>query len=132
MRKLYYSLDTGICLEILMGYDLAPNLACLLCQYREKHRIVPIAGKLLGRTFGSMLFNIVVDAVVRVVLVEVYMLQEYHHRLSWAAGERNLVFYADHGWIVGMDPDWVQNMLAARVEIFGRVGLDTKLEKKRQ
>ena len=62
-----------------------------------------------------MTLNIVLDAVVRLVLAEVCGPQEARHSLGWAVGERNLVFYADDGWIMGRDPDWVQNALAVTV-----------------
>ena len=39
------------------------------------------------------------------------------------AGERNMVLYADYGWIARMDPDWVQESLVMTVDMFSRVGL---------
>ena len=52
-----------------------------------------------------MIFNIVLDAVLRAVLTEVCGTQEDHHRLGWVPGERNLVFYEDDA---RRHPDWVQ------------------------
>ena len=66
--------------------------------------IVPKTVKLLGKELRTgrvlmqgdptspMIFNIVVDAVVRVVLDVVYGPQEDQHSLGWADGERNLIF----------------------------------------
>ena len=42
-----------------------------------------------------MIFNIVVDAVVRAVLAEVCGPQEAQHGMVWAEVERNLVFCMD-------------------------------------
>ena len=48
-----------------------------------------------------MIFNIVVYVVVYVVMEEVCIPQEAQHRMGWAAGERNLVFYVDNRSIAG-------------------------------
>ena len=48
-----------------------------------------------------MIFNIVVDEVVRAVLELVCGPHEAWHGMGWVAGERNLVFYADDGRIAG-------------------------------
>ena len=34
-RKVYDSLDRGICMYILRGYGLCQNLTCLLCHYLD-------------------------------------------------------------------------------------------------
>ena len=65
-----------------------------------------------------MSFNIVVDAVVRAVLEEVCILQEAKHGMGWAAGERNLVFYADDGSIAGQYHEWLQDTLTVTVAMF--------------
>ena len=52
-----------------------------------------------------MIFNIVVDAVVRSFLDVVCGPQETQHGLGWEAGERNLIFHADDGRIAGRDHD---------------------------
>ena len=75
-----------------------------------------------------MILNTVVDTVVIAVLEVFFGPQESRHRMGWAAGERNLVFYADDGKIVGRDHIWVQDALTVTVEMFRRVGLDTNLE----
>ena len=49
--------------------------------------------------------------------------------MVWAAGERNLIFYAENGRIVGRDHIWVQDAMSVTVEIFCRMGLETNLEK---
>ena len=76
-----------------------------------------------------MEWNIIVDAVVLAVLEEVCGPHEAHYWLVWVAGESNLTFYADDRWIVGRDPDWLQESLVMTVDMFGRVELETNLEK---
>ena len=85
--------------------------------------IFPEVSKYLGTEFGTgrgvtqgnpaspMIFNIVVDMVVWAVLEKVCSPQEAQHGMGWAAGERNIVFYADEISIVGQDHDWVQDAL---------------------
>ena len=85
-------------MKILKGYELGPNMARLLGYYWEKQKIVPKAGKFLGCLFGTgqgvtqgdlastMLFNIVVDAVVQAVMTEVCGPKEAHHRMGRAEG----------------------------------------------
>ena len=51
-------------------------------------------------------------------------------RLGEAEGESNLLFYVDDIHIAGRELDWVQDILLVKVDIFGRVGLKTNLEKK--
>ena len=82
-----------------------------------------------GKSASPMIFNIVVDAVVRAVLVEVCGPQEAQHGMVWDTGEPNLVFCAYDGWKAGRDHIWLQDALTAMVEIFKRVGLDANLEK---
>ena len=52
---------------------------------------------------SPMIFNNVVDVVVRAVLDVFCSPQEDQNCMGWASGERNLVFYADDGRIVGRD-----------------------------
>ena len=104
IQKVYNSLDRGRYLEVLRGYGMGLNLDRLLKSYWERQRIVPNMGKFLGKEFwigggvtqgdpaSPTIFNIVVDAVVRVVLDVVYGPQEDQHSLGWADGERNLIF----------------------------------------
>ena len=104
VRKVYDSLYRGWCLEILGGYGLGLNMARLLTKYWDQHRIVTKLGKFLGKEFWTgrglmqtdpvspMIFNIVMDAVVRALFDVVCGPQEAQNGLGWASGERNLVF----------------------------------------
>ena len=70
-----------------------------------------------------------VDAVVREVCYSVCRPEKAKHGLYWAAGERNLVFYANDGRIVGQDHEWVQDALMVTVAMFRMMGLETNLDK---
>ena len=74
-----------------------------------------------------MIFNILVYIVARVVLMEFYGPQEEHHRLGWAVGEHNIVFYADNGHIAGRNAIWIQTILTDMVRMFKRVRLLTNI-----
>ena len=50
-----------------------------------------------GDPVSPTVFNILVDTVVRVVLLEVLRPQEVQHMLGWASGEHKIVFYVDNG-----------------------------------
>ena len=70
-----------------------------------------------------MIFNSVVDAVVREVLEVVCGPKEAQHGMGWVAGERNLVFYVDDGRISGRYHIQVQYALTVIVAMFQRVCL---------
>ena len=48
--------------------------------------------------------------------------------MGWVAGEQNLLFYKNDGWIAVKDHIWVQDTLMVTATMFRRVGLDTNLE----
>ena len=54
-----------------------------------------------------MIFNIVVEVLVREVFGVVCGLKEAQHGMGWATGERSLLFYADDRRISGRDHIWV-------------------------
>ena len=120
---------------------MGPSMAHLLTHHWDNQQIAPKAGRFLGKLFGTgigitqgdptspMIFNIMVDAVARAVLSEVYGPPELQHSLGWSAGERNLVFYADDVRIAGQYHIWVQDALTVTVAMFKRVGLKNNMEK---
>ena len=109
----YDSIDRGRCSEVLRGYYIGLNLAHLCKSYWERQRILQNTGESLSKEFWTgvggrlmqgyptspMIFNIVVDVVVREVLDVVYQPQESKHGLGLAAGERNVIFYVNDGRI---------------------------------
>ena len=60
-----------------------------------------------GELVSPIVFNIMVNAVVRAVIVEVCGLKEAHQGIWWVTVKHNIVFYADDGYIVGRNPIWV-------------------------
>ena len=124
-----------------MRYGLGPNLDRLLNNYWKWQRIFPKGGKCLkiafvvgrgvkqGDTTSPMIFNIMVDAVVWAMLDVVYSQQESQHDMGCAAGERNLVFYADDNRIVRRDHEWVQDTLTVTAALFRRIGIGANLKK---
>ena len=141
VRKSYNSLGCGWCMELLRGCGMGTNLARLLARYWGRQKIVPKTGRLLSKAFGTghgvtqgnpaspMIFNIMVDTVVRAVLVEVCIPQESHFGLGWAAGERNFVLYADDRQIEGREHIWVQDALKVTLAMFQWMGLEINLDK---
>ena len=82
-----------------------------------------------GGSVSPTTFNIVVNAVVHTELQEVCGSQEALPRMGWAAGDQDIMFYADYGRFIGRNPIWVQGTLPTLVRMFGWVGLCTKLGK---
>ena len=82
-----------------------------------------------GYPVSPTLFNIIVDAVVRATLQEIYGPKEAQHGFGFSEKEHNICFYTDDGQIAGQDPIWVQAVLTTMVRIFERVGLQTNLDK---
>ena len=141
VHKAYDSLDMEQCLELLRIYRLGKNLCRILKNYWKRQRIVTKAGNYLGTLFGTgrlvtqgdpilpMIFKIVVDVMERAVLDVVCIPQEAQRGMGWAAGEINLVLYADGGRKAGRNHEWVQDALTVTVDMFRRMGLEANLEK---
>ena len=120
---------------------MGPNLAQLLTSYWDWQRIVTKTVKFLGKDLRTgrgliqgdpaspMIFNIVMGAVVQSVHDVVCISQEGKHGLVRAAGERNLIFYANNGRIVGWDHKWVQDALLATVGIFRKMNWEKTLRR---
>ena len=127
VRKAYDSLDRGRCMEILRGYVMVQNTARLISHHWDSLTFVPEAKSFLGTAFGidrgftqrylvsPMIFNILVDAAVRTVLEVLCGPHWLRHGMGWAAGEHNLVFYADDRRIARREHIWVQDALVVTV-----------------
>ena len=76
-----------------------------------------------------IVFNIVVDAVVRIFLMEFCGLKEAHHGMVWSVGGPNIVFFVDNVHIAGQNSVWVQKTLTTVLHMFQRVGLNNNLVK---
>ena len=79
-------------------------MARLVARHWDNQRFVQKVSRFLGMDLGKgvvstqgdpaspMVFNTVVDAVVREVLEVFCGTQEAQHKMGWVAGERNLMF----------------------------------------
>ena len=128
-------------MAILRGYGMGQNTARLIAYHSGNLIFVPKAKCFLGTSFGTgirftqrdymspMIFNIVVDAVVRATLEVVYSPQEARHGIGWAAGECNLIFYTDDKGIWGRDHIRLQDSLTVSVSMLRWLYLEMNLEK---
>ena len=117
------------------------NTVRLITHHWDSLIFVPKAKSFLGTPFGTgggftkgdpkspMIFNIVVDTVVRAMLEVVCGTQEARYGIGGATGEQNPILYTDDGRIAGRDHIWLLDSLTVTVEMLRRVGLDTNLEK---
>ena len=76
-----------------------------------------------GYPVPTTILNIVVDAVLRAMLMEVRVPQESQDGLEWGTGEQEIMFYSDNGHITGIKSIWVQGNLATIIRILERVGI---------
>ena len=115
MRRSLKSFYIYICMDTLREYGLGTNIHRLLQRYWEKQKEAPKSGKCFGRTFpmkrgviqGDLvslpIFNILVHALIRAVLLEVSGTEESQHGFGWVEGKHKF-FYADNGRISGSIP----------------------------
>ena len=94
MRKAYDYLDRSQCIEIMRGYGMVQNTARLIDHHWDSLIFPPKAKRSPGKAFitgrgvkqgdptSPMIFDIVVDAVVRAVLEVVWGQQEARHNAS--------------------------------------------------
>ena len=84
-----------------------------------------------GDPTSPMIFNIVVDAVVRATLEVVCGPQDAWHGMELKVLECNLIFYLDERRISGREHIWVKDTVMVSVAMFRPVGLETNLDKKK-
>ena len=133
LTKAYDALDRSRSLEILKGYGVGERVIRLLREYWNKSTMVARAGGYYGTSFkggrgvtqgnplSPIIFNVVVDAMVRHwVTLEV--------REAETRGERGrdgrhqaALFYADDGMVALSDPQWLQWEFTKLVGLFDRV-----------
>ena len=117
---------------------MGKRMARLIAHHWDNLMFVPKVKKFLGTPFGTgrgfthgdtsspMIFNIVVDVVVRATLEVVCGPQEARHGMGWAAGDHNLIFYVGNRSIGGRDHIWVQDALTFSVAMFQKDGTGEK------
>jgi Reverse transcriptase (RNA-dependent DNA polymerase) len=123
LSKAYDTLDRARTLELLQRYGMGPNLLGLLRNFWVNLQLVPRQGGFYGRPIRSargvtqgdplspIIFNIVVDAVVRAM------------RAATPGGSMLALFYADDGWLASQQAPVVQEAVDAATDLFARMGL---------
>ena len=111
--KAYDSIERKIFIEVLTGYGLSPKIRRLQQRYWSDQAVVPKLGWYYRQPFNTgivvtqggpvspSVFNILVNVVIRVVMLELFSPQEDQNWLDWEASENDILFYADYGCIVG-------------------------------
>jgi hypothetical protein len=125
LQKAYYTLDRKRTLEILEGYGVGPNIRAFLKKGWDGDTLVSKQGGFYGEPFdvgrgvrvgdvdSPIIFNIVIDAVIRDI--------EACRPEETATADQ--LFYADDGAIMDTDPGKVQKLTDDYAERFSRVGL---------
>lgn len=123
LKKAYDTLDRQRTLQLLQAYGLGPNLLGILSAFWNNLQLVPRQGGYHGLPIRSargvtqgdplspIIFNVVVDAVVRCF------------RANLALGSVSCIFYADDGWVAGHSQELVQLGVDTLTDLFGRMGL---------
>ncbi len=129
LKKAYDTLDRHRTLQILEGYGVGANLRKFLSMIWEGDTMIPKQSGYFGKAFKAsrgvrqgdivspMIFNIVLDAVIREWEVQM--------------GENNVdtQFYADDGLLSGNDEKEIQRALDLMTDGFARVGLKMNAQK---
>jgi hypothetical protein len=132
LKKAYDTLDRGRMMAILEGYGVGPNIRRFIVAIGEQDTLVPRLAGYFGTPFTAsrgvrqgdvvspIIFNVVVDAVVR----------EWERYSLEADMDNNQMeptvtakFYADDGLLASHDAERVQQGLDKFTELFLRVGL---------
>ena len=132
LTKAYDTLDCMRTLSLLKAYGLGPNTRSLIQSVWEWELLVPKSIDCFGNSFHAhwgvrqgdvispVIFNIVVDAIIREWFVCV--------DASCLTG-LDAFFYANDGHLVGNNPDMLQEGLNIIVELFRRMGLEMNSNK---
>ena len=138
LKKAYDTLDRGRTIAILKGYGIGRNILSIIKRIWDMDTMVPKQAGFYGESFSAgrgvrqgdilspMIFNIVVDAVIR----------ESEVQISESRGQQrrtvDALFYADDGALMGEDAMEVQSSLDIYTKTFSRVGLKMNAEKQRR
>ena len=82
-----------------------------------------------GDPLSPTIFNVVVDAVVRLWVTMALEKAEKRGERGEEGRHQAALFYADNGMVASSDPRWLQWAFNALVSLFGRVGLQENVGK---
>ena len=114
-----------MCLEILEGYGVGPQARKILHTYWQRLTMVARAGGYYGIDFrgdrgvtqgnplSPIIFNVVVDAVVRHWVQGVVEEAEVRGKLEQEGRHQAALFYSDDGMVVSSEPTWLQGVKCA-------------------
>jgi Reverse transcriptase (RNA-dependent DNA polymerase) len=89
----------------------------------------PGAGQITGSILGPLIFNIIVDSIVRYWLTIMVDDGGTSAISGLTVKDILILFYADDGMIAARDPAWLQEALEVLVALFRRAGLDVNVNK---
>jgi Reverse transcriptase (RNA-dependent DNA polymerase) len=129
LSKAYDTLDRPRTLALLQAYGLGPNLSKMLENFWNNLRLVPCQSGFYGRPIRSergvtqgdplspIIFNVVVDAIVR------------NLRAEMPFNSFSALFYADDGWLASQNPAHAHQALWISTDLFRRMGLQLNVGK---
>lgn len=137
LSKAYGGISREKMLTILEGYGVGPNIRSILKTFWENQVVALKQNNFYGKAFkigrgvtqgdivSPMIFNIVVDTVVRVVTKDI---KEKNPTTPNSELTTNL-YYADDGLIARCNSEQVQDTMNVTTDLFKRVGLQMNEDK---
>jgi len=114
----------------LHEYGLPTKMLTLIALQWDKMQVIPKqadffgipfyqdSGQITGSILGPLIFNIVVDSVVRYWMTIMVDDGGTSAMTGLTVKELLLLFYADDGMIASRDPEWLQEALTVHVALF--------------
>jgi len=125
----------------LHEHGLPPKMLALIVPQWDKMQVIPKqadffgmpfcqdSGQITGSVLGPLIFDVVVDSVVRHWMTIVVEDGGTSAMTGLAVKELLLPFCADDGMIASRDPAWLQEALTVLVALFRRAGLEIHVKK---
>ena len=130
LQKAYDALDRSRCLDILESYGVGPRACQILHTYwRQLTMVARVCGYYgavfkvdCGVTQGDRLsptiFNVVVDAFVRLWVTVMSEGAEAQGKHGQEGRHQNALFYADDDMVAFPNPRWIQGAFSTLVDMF--------------